>query len=192
MGLFGVGAMLLSTEILFKQGIQVEGQAGVIQMASILQHSLGIPGKWLFLVGFWAAAFSSLVGIFQGVPYLFADYILCMGSRANEQRPSQIGSRNRYYRLYLIYMAFPCMMMLYVERPIWMVVMYAAVSSLFLPFLALTLLFMNSRVEWMGPANCNGPMTNLLLAAAVILFLYLGVEALLSLLGWTSHTGQRR
>ena len=177
--------MLLSTEILFKQGIQVEGQAGVIQMASILQHSLGIPGKWLFLVGFWAAAFSSLVGVFQGVPYLFADYISCIGigSRTNEQRASQIGSGNKYYRLYLIYMAFPCMMMLYVERPIWMVVMYAAVSSLFLPFLALTLLFMNSRVEWMGPANCNSPMTNLLLATAVILFLYLGIEAFLSLLG---------
>ncbi|MDA2939117.1 Nramp family divalent metal transporter, partial [Acidobacteria bacterium AH-259-A15] len=170
-GLFGIGAMLLATEVLFKQGIRVEGQGGVIRMASILQHILGTPGQWLFLIGFWGAAFSSILGIFQGVPYLFADYMFHMRGNFAGERNRSVSPHGRYYRLYLIYMTFPCMLMLFVERPIWVIVIYAAVSSLFLPFLALTLLFMNNRVQWVGKENRNGLVTNLLLVAAVSLFI---------------------
>ena len=175
--------MLLSTEVLFQQGILVEGQAGVMRMASILEYSLGSLGRWIFLIGFWGAVFSSLLGVFQGVPYLFADYMFHLRGHSAGQRARLVNPRGPYYRLYLAYMVFPCMLMLFTQRPVWIVVVYAAVSSLFLPFLALTLLLMNNRTGWVGKQNRNRLLTNLILLAAVVLFLYLGIDALLGRLG---------
>ena len=178
-GLFGVGVMFLSTEILYQQGIQVEGQDGLLRMASILQQSLGPIGQWLFLIGFWGATFSSILGVFQGVPYLFADFV-CQASGSTNARDEYVNPRKPFYRMYLLFMAFPCMLMLFAPRPIWIVVTYAAISSLFLPLLALSLLILNNRTRLVGRQHRNGPLTNLLLLAAIGLFIYLGIDALIS------------
>jgi len=34
---------------------------------------VGPAARWAFLVGAWGAVFSSLLGVWQSVPYLFAD-----------------------------------------------------------------------------------------------------------------------
>ena len=178
-GIFCIGVLLLSAEILFKQQIEVEGQAGVIQMASMLKDSLGLPGQWIFMIGFWGAVFSSLLGVFQGVPYLFADFMFCMSGRPLEVRSEYVHPRTFFYRLFLTYMALPCMLLLFLDRPIWIIMFYAAFSALFLPFLALTLLYLNNRSDLIGKEHRNGPLANLVLVAAVVLFLYLGFDALL-------------
>ncbi len=175
-GLFAIGVMLLSTEFLFKGGVEVQGQQGLIQMASILKQSLGVVGEWIFLVGFWGAVFTSMLGVFQGVPYLFADVWYCLGRGSAKKRAAVVQPRSTPYRLFLAYAAFPSMLMLFVERPVWIIVVYAAVSSLFLPFLALTLLYLNNRAHCIGETSRNRLATNLVLLSAVAIFLYLGVR----------------
>ena len=54
-----------------------------------------------------------------------------------------------------------------------------ASRMLFLPPLALTLLYLNNRSDLIGKQHRNGPLANLVLVAAVVLFLYLGFDALL-------------
>ena len=43
-------------------------------MAAMLEPTLGAAGRWTFLVGFWGAVATSMLGVWQGVPYLFADF----------------------------------------------------------------------------------------------------------------------
>lgn len=175
--LLAFGAMLLASEVLQPQGIKVEGQKGLIQMASMLQQSLGTAGQWIFLVGFWGAAFSSLLGVLQGVPYLFADLACCWRGRGETKLDYVAASQGPEYRGYLLFLAFFPMGLLLYDRPIWLVVIYAAVSSLFLPFLTATLLLMNNREEWVGKTNRNGWASNAALFLATAFFFFLAIRA---------------
>jgi Mn2+/Fe2+ NRAMP family transporter len=175
--LLAFGAMLLASEVLLPQNTKVEGQEGLIQMASMLQGSLGATGKWIFLVGFWGAAFSSLLGVMQGVPYLFADLVCCWRSHGQTKLDYDLAAHGPEYRGYLLFLALLPMGMLFFDKPIWIVVMYAAVSALFLPILTAALLLMNNRGDWVGKANRNGWRTNIALTLAMALFFFLAVRA---------------
>jgi hypothetical protein len=71
------------------------------------------------------------------------------------------------------------MALLFVREPVAVIVAYAVTGALFMPFLAGTLLYMNSRRAWVGEAMRSGPAANALLALCLLLFAYLGVvEAL--------------
>lgn len=55
-------------------------------LAGQLAEALGPLGKYAFLLGFWGAVFTSLLGVWQGVPYMFADYLRV--GRAGPDRPA--------------------------------------------------------------------------------------------------------
>ena len=87
-----------------------------------------------------------------------------------------------YYRGFLLFLTFPTMTLLLFDRPVSVVIVYTVVGALFMPFLAGTLLYMNSRREWVGNLK-TGWLLNGLLALALILFLYLAVHQLIDTLG---------
>ena len=66
---------------------------------------IGSAGKWIFLTGFWGAVFSSMLGVWQGVPYLFADF--CSSSRSKSRvAPVEAASeRSPQYLFFLIYLS---------------------------------------------------------------------------------------
>ena len=70
--------------------------------------------------------------------------------------------------------------MLYFERPIWLAITYAVAGAFFMPFLAGTLLYMNNKKDWMGDLK-NRPLGNGLLMAALLLFVVLLGQKLLTL-----------
>ena len=43
-------------------------------MAEVLGTLLGTFGVYAYSLGFWAAVFASLLGVWQSVPYLYADF----------------------------------------------------------------------------------------------------------------------
>ena len=59
----------------------------------------GPVGGWVFRVGFWGAVFSSMLGVWQGVPYLFCDFVGLMREpgRRGERRELP-DTRSRLYR----------------------------------------------------------------------------------------------
>ena len=61
-------------------------------------------------------------------------------------------------------------------RPIAIIVTYTIVGSLFVPFLAATLLYLNNRVKWTEPVPHNSLITNLLLVAILVLFAIVGFQ----------------
>ena len=70
-GLFGLAVVIIGSRV------QVRGQGTglALLLADQLAASLGPAGKWIFLIGFWAAVFSALLGVWQSLPYLFTDFL---------------------------------------------------------------------------------------------------------------------
>jgi hypothetical protein len=143
-----------------------------LQLASQLGEGMGPPGKWIFLVGFWGAVFSSLLGVWQSTPYFFADFLWLSRDRLSARSPVPDLSATRAYRLCLVLIAVVPLPLLWmsVERA---QLTYAVLGSLFVPLLAATLLMMNNRRQWVGAELRNGWLTNVVLVATLVFFSYI-------------------
>lgn len=180
-GVFGVAIVLLAGTALFSKGVTIAGSKGILDMAGILGEGLGRAGELVFLAGFWAAVATSILGVWQGVPYLFAHVVSLMKTPVASS-PDRISTKSPLYRGYLLFMTFPPMLILLVGRPVWIVVIYAAVGSIFMPFLAATLLILNNRRKEVGGLK-NGLLANGVLLLCVLLFAYLALVQLVERVG---------
>lgn len=170
--LFGVAVVIIGSRLDLTQG----GSLLALEMADQLAAALGPAGRWIFLVGFWGAVFSSLLGVWQSIPYLFADFMDLRGEPGVRQRRDL--RRTTAYRLYVALIAFAPLPFLNAPvREIQLV--YGVFGALFLPLMALTLLVMNNRRSWVGAEFRTPWAVNATLAAALALFVYLGGSELL-------------
>ena len=103
-----------------------------IYISELYWKHFGVVGKYIFLLGFWSGVFSSLLGVWQSVPYLFTDLI---------SSKFELRNRNKIYNLFAIYMATFPIISLWVDFEK-IQVAYAIIGALFMPFLAFTLLFL--------------------------------------------------
>ena len=142
-------------------------------MAHLLQAEIGPWGYWIFLAGFWGAVFSSLLGVWQSIPYMFADFLeLGAGKTPGLRRQTDLRG-SKPYRAYLVFIATAPLVFLWVPvREIQLA--YGVIGAFFLPLLALTLLLLNNRRRWVGSDFLNRPLSNVILVAALLFFAYLG------------------
>jgi len=61
-------------------------------------------------------------------------------------------------------------------RPLFVIITYTIVGSLFIPFLAATLLYMNTRIPWTAEVPRNHWTTNVLLVIVLAVFLAVGLQ----------------
>ncbi|RMI13167.1 MAG: iron transporter [Calditrichaeota bacterium] len=176
-GLFGAAMIIIAAGV---NPEVVGGNEMALAVARRLGEIAGVPGRWMFLVGFWGAVFSSMLGVWQGVPYMFADFMALR--RSAGMVPVTPEANTRQYRVFLLYLALPPMLLLLVDRPVWVVIIYAVFGALFMPFLAGTLLYMNNRQDWVGRLK-NGPVMNFLLMGALGVFAYLSITEIVEQVG---------
>ncbi len=166
--LFGMAMVVIGSRVPVSGG----GASLIVDLGRELQAALGPGARMLFMVGAWGALFSSLLGVWQAVPYLFADVCRVLG--AVRVAPAEL-DRSHAYRGYLIALALvPMLGLLFSFQQ--MQKLYAMVGAAFIPVLALALLIMNGRRAWVG-AQRNG------LGALALLVGALGFFALLAVLG---------
>jgi Mn2+/Fe2+ NRAMP family transporter len=177
-GVFGVAVVILAAHTLYG-GEPVAGSGAALMMATMLEQVVGPVGRWAFLIGFWGAVATSMLGVWQGVPYLFADFLrLIRGYRLTDAAGEEIElTRTPSYRIFLFWLAIPPLSLLAFGKPVLLVVIYSVMGALFIPFLAATLLFLNGRRKWVGSLR-NGPVTIAVLAACLLLFGYIAFEQL--------------
>jgi len=178
-GVFVVAMLIVGAELLHAAGIALQGgDRGLLDLDQVLRERFGRPISILFLIGFWATSFSSLLGVWQGVSLMFADFIAHVRNRSADAAAR--GDRSRAFRGYALWLTFPPMALLFMDRPFGLIVAYGVLGSLFMPFLAGTLLWLlnSSRVppEWR-----SGWLSNLMLAAATALFALLAGKELIGL-----------
>jgi hypothetical protein len=122
------------------------------------------------------------VGVWQSVPYLFADFVHLSRRRASgEAVPTDLAA-TRAYRVYLALIATVPVPLLWIslERA---QLAYAVLGAFFMPLLAATLLVMNNRAAWVGAARRNGWVTNVALGATLAFFAYAGAREAAAALG---------
>ncbi|HEY1073708.1 Nramp family divalent metal transporter [Brevundimonas sp.] len=178
-GVFVVAMLVVGAELLHAAGIALQGgDRGLLDLDQVLRERFGRPISILFLVGFWATSFSSLLGVWQGVSLMFADFTSHVRGRAGEATVR--GDKSRAFRAYALWLTFPPMALLFMERPFGLIVAYGVLGSLFMPFLAGTLLWLlnSDRVprEW----RSHG-LSNAMLGAAALLFAVLAGKELIGL-----------
>ena len=164
-GLFGVATIVTAAGV---DAEAVTGNTMALAIADRIGVVVGAAGKWTFLVGFWGAVFTSMLGVWQGVPYLFADFVRIL--RGTDAEP--VRTTSTPYRGYLLFTATVPMVLLVADRPVWIIIAYSVAGALFMPFLAGTLLYMNNQAAWVERMR-NGWIANALLVGALVLFGYL-------------------
>ena len=177
-GLFVVAMLVVGAELLHAAGTALQsGDRGLLDLSRVLEERFGRPIAAGFLVGFWATAFSSLVGVWQGVSLMFADFAAHLTGRT---APTPAGPRSLAFRAYGLWLTFPPMILLFMERPFAVIVAYGVLGSLFMPFLAGSLLWLlnSSRLppEWR-----SGWVSNVLLVVSAVLFAVLAAREMAGL-----------
>jgi Mn2+/Fe2+ NRAMP family transporter len=151
------------------------GATLVVEMARQLETTLGRAGslaKWAFLAGAWGAVFSSVLGVWQSIPYLFADLWRMM--RSGRVHHDRVDTAALPYRGYLYAIALvPLIGMTLVDFRT-MQKTYAVVGALFVPMLAVVLLVLNGRAAWVGQPYKNSWATTLILVGTMLVFAYAG------------------
>ncbi len=165
--LFGLSMILIGSRVTLRQG-----PTAALELAGQLALVLGPAGKWIFLAGFWGAVFSSLLGVWQSIPYLFADFYYLHRRAADRRSPVPTAlAGTRPYRAYLVGIALVPLPLLWMslERA---QLSYAVLGACFMPLLALTLLLLNTRTAWVGASLRNRWLTNAILIATLGYFTY--------------------
>ncbi|GAA2954297.1 Nramp family divalent metal transporter [Streptomyces enissocaesilis] len=190
-GIFVVAMLIVGAELLHSSQLALtKGDRGLIDLGTILEDRYGTVTAKLFLVGFFATSFSSLIGVWHGVSLMFADFVERLrrdreGAPVDEGTTAEVAAgvkeRSLPFRAYLLWLTFPPMTLLWLDQPFGLVVVYGVLGAFFMPFLALTLVWLlnSSRTpaEWR-----NGVLSNVMLVAAGLLFVVLCVQQVRELL----------
>ncbi|MER5224792.1 Nramp family divalent metal transporter [Streptomyces flaveus] len=190
-GIFVISMLFVGAELLHASNVAIaSGDKGLIQLGDILEDEYGTATSKFFLIGFFATSFTSLIGVWHGVSLMFADFVeryrarravtgdeAASGSGAGSGEEVASGAREKSwpFRAYLLWLTFPPMILLFEGQPFRLIILYGVLGAAFLPFLALTLVWLlnSSRTprEWR-----NGPLSNAMLVIAGLLFIVLCVK----------------
>ncbi|MEW2573691.1 Nramp family divalent metal transporter [Streptomyces sp. NPDC047070] len=204
-GIFVIAMLFVGAEILHSSNIAIaSGDKGLIQLGDILEDEYGTATAKFFLIGFFATSFTSLIGVWHGVSLMFADFVERLrkdraASAAQRTNPQSTTSdtpnittpapapasgeevasgaheKSWPFRAYLLWLTFPPMILLFEGQPFRLIILYGVLGAAFLPFLALTLVWLlnSSRTppEWR-----NGLLSNAMLTIAGLLFVVLCVK----------------
>ena len=171
-GLFGVAMIIIGSRIV----VEGEGAKVALALADQLGGVLGPAGRWIFLWGFWGAVFTSLLGVWQGVPYLFVDFMRLRRGGLAAAGETDL-TKTAAYRAFLAALTFVPLHTLWFKVQQVQIV-YAVLGALFMPLLALTLLLLNNRRAWVGEFRNRRPL-NAALTFVLGLFLYLGFREII-------------
>lgn len=160
--------------------VATQGNGMALEVAGRLEAVLGPGGRWAFLVGFWCAVFSAMLGVWQGVPYVFADFVAHW--RHGAPPPGMDLKASPAYRVHLLLLAGPPLVLLFTSQPVAVVLLFTVVGAFFLPFLAGLLLYLNNQSSLMGRLK-NGWFRNGALAAALLLFGWMALLELMKMFG---------
>ncbi|MEU9931308.1 Nramp family divalent metal transporter [Streptomyces anulatus] len=184
-GVFVVAMLIVGAELLHASQVALtSGDRGLIDLGKVLEDRFGAGTAKLFLVGFFATSFSSLIGVWHGVSLMFADFVerfrapAAEGAKTEEHEGADVAERRQRslpFRAYLLWLTFPPMTLLWLDQPFGLVIAYGVLGAFFMPFLALTLLWLLNSSRTPGEWR-NGWLSNGMLALSGLLFIVLCVQ----------------
>jgi Mn2+/Fe2+ NRAMP family transporter len=172
---FGMSIMIVANQAFHVAGVRITNAQAVTKMAETLGAIIGPVGFYAYSIGFWAAVFASLLGIWQSLPYLFADYYGLMRKYRRAERERLTAVTSTPYRAALLFTTIVPIPFAFIDQPLIIIRTFTIVGSLFIPFLAATLLYLNNyRIPANSGVPKNSVLTNVVLVFALILFALVG------------------
>jgi len=139
-GLFVVATLIVGAELLYSAKIAVAtGDQGMLDLSNVLEDRYGAAAGTVFLVGFYAAAMSSLVGVWNGVSLMFADFVGHVRGHDADHPDSRAGGK--YYKAYVLWLTVPPIALIFAGQPVGLILAYGVLGAFFMPFLSVTLLW---------------------------------------------------
>ena len=189
--IFGVAMVVIGSRLGPLSG---SGAGLVVAIAKDLETSLRETGpvvKWAFLIGAWGAVFSSLLGVWQSIPYLFADFWFLTKRGRKDGQSFSVDTKSRPYQAYLFGIALVPIIGLVAVDFKTLLKTYAVVGALFMPMLAFVLLVLNGRAKWVGTRYRNSFWTSLILVGTLLFFILVGMLQIQSKLFPTMRPEER-
>lgn len=162
--LFGI-AMVVIGSVAVQEG---KGLSLLLSISDYFSQNIHPLLGLCFLFGSWAAIISSMLGVWQAVPYLFADAMASLRQVSTAQEHKAVALETTLaYRIGVLFLTFVPMISLYfsfkdVQK------LYSFIGAFFMPVLALTLLWLNNRA--VKPAFKNPPWLNVALVLVFVFF----------------------
>jgi hypothetical protein len=187
--IFVIAMLVVGSEMLLGQDL-TEGDTGLLVLGTELGSRYGEWARILFLVGFLAVTTTSLLGVWNGVSLLFADWTRAI--RLPHGAAAEIGAstadgpatatatgyeaaaaeRSTPFRAYLLWLTIPPMALLFFDRPFALTLVYGVLGAAFMPFLRGTLIMLLNSKRIAADGR-SGWLSNILLGAASALFVVL-------------------
>ncbi|MVA75155.1 divalent metal cation transporter [Auraticoccus sp. F435] len=177
-GVFVVAMLIVGAELLYSSGIALQsGERGLLSLSDVLSERYGAVYGKLFLVGFWAASFSSILGVWNGVSLMFADFV--GHARGLEPGHPETRTGGKWFKLYLVWLTFPPIVLVFAGEPVPVILAYGVLGAFFMPFLAVTLIWLlnTDRTPRQWRNRIGG---NLALGLIAVFFVVLAVVQLQS------------
>ena len=174
--IFGIALIIIGSTIEIEGG----GATLIVDLSQKLEGPLGPVGKWMFLIGAFGAVFSSLLGVWQATPYIFADtwtQIMHRSKDGGGEQAAIVDTASAPYRAFLFAIAIVPMLGLVVSFQE-IQKLYAVVGATFVPLLTVALLVLNGRADWVGEKYKNRPVTVIVLILTLVFFLWTGWRSL--------------
>lgn len=175
-GVFAVAMTLVGAFWLFGQGYEITSNDAVFMVGELIGEQLGGWAWVLFLLAFFAVTYSSLLGGFQGIAYVTGDCLRVIRRYPHQDAPEHaMSSRAVEFRIALVWLTVCTLGLLTFEkimgydRPVTLVLVYAAISSFILPVLAVILLLLLNRKS-VDASLRNGWLSNTVLVLCLLLF----------------------
>jgi Mn2+/Fe2+ NRAMP family transporter len=180
-GVFVLSMLVVGAELLYSADIALaDGEGGLVQLADVLGERYGAFMTWFFLIGFFATSFSSILGVWNGVSLMFADFLGTIRGLDVEDPRRRLGGS--YYRAFILWLTIPPIGLLFLDQPIGLIIAYGVLGALFMPFLAITLLVL-LNTDRTPRAWRNRPLSNTVMGLSALLFVVLGVQQLVTEVG---------
>jgi hypothetical protein len=119
-----------------------------------------------------------MLGPWNGGAHLFAACVRTIREVPDEEASDYLSEKIKFFREFLAWMSFPPMILLALGEPVLLVIVYASLGALFLPFLAVTLLILLNSLRVASDYRSR-LVTNVVLAVSVIPFIVVGVQEVL-------------
>lgn len=178
--LFGLAMVVIGNHL---GDLGASGANLIVKIADALHSragSWGVVARWAFLLGAWGAVFSSLLGVWQSVPYLFSDcWGLLLGAKDNGNRRIPPASTTAIYRWHLAAISLVPISGLFLFNFSYAMKINGIVGALFIPMLSIALLQLNGNAVLVGSENRNSRWTTALLLATLFVSLIAGAFQLL-------------
>ena len=179
-GVFGISVLVIGAEFFYGTGQTLGEEEGLPRLGEQLGERFLEPVQWIFLLGFWAIAIASVIGTWNGMAYLFSDLLRTFRGIPEEDAERHTSERSPAFRAFLLLITIAPIPLILLGRPVELVILWATLGAIFLPFLSLTLLVLlnSSRV---GPEFRGrwGTVSNIVLAASVAVFVVLAGQAII-------------